>query len=230
MKGKYKYLVTAAMTALLLAACGDDENSTSSKVSNELEPSQETKMIVDELNREVEIPAQLNNVVMGGVLPYFSTWFIATNSTDEIVGIHPNSYNAAAHSILKDISPSISNAKTNFIENGEVNIEELLSLEPDVYFEIASQEKSVQKIAETGITTVALDTNTTSLNPLDTLNRWLTLTGQITGTTERPDAIIAEGQENQKMTATLWQISITPPPAQQARHSITESLMPKSTG
>ena len=198
MKGKYKYLVTAAMTALLLAACGDDEKSTT-KVSNELEPSQETKMIVDELNREVEIPAQLNNVVMGSVLPYFSTWFIATNSTDEIVGIHPNSYNAAAHSILKDISPSISNAKTNFIENGEVNIEELLGLEPDVYFEIAGQEKSVQKIAETGITTVALDTNTTSLNPLDTLNRWLTLTGQITGTTERPDAIIAEGQENQKM-------------------------------
>ena len=68
MKGKYKYLVTAAMTALLLAACGDDENSTSSKVSNELEPSQETKMIVDELNREVEIPAQLNNVVMGNLM------------------------------------------------------------------------------------------------------------------------------------------------------------------
>ncbi|MER2108434.1 MAG: ABC transporter substrate-binding protein [Solibacillus sp.] len=196
MKGKYKFLAATAMSMLLLAACGGNDEA---NVSNELELSQESKLIVDELNREVEIPAQLDRVVMGSILPYFSTWYIATNSTDEIVGIHPNSYNAASFSILKDISPSILEAKTNFIENGEVNIEQVLSLEPDVYFEIANQEKTVQKLEETGITTVALDTNTTSLNPLDTLNRWLTLTGEVTGTTERPDAIIAEGAANQKL-------------------------------
>ena len=195
MKGKYKFLTAAAMSALLLAACGSDEEAT---VSKELELTQESKMVIDELNREVEIPAQLDNVVMGSILPYFSTWFIATNSTEEIKGIHPNSYNAAAFSILKDISPNILDAKTNFIENGEVNVEQLLALDPDVYFEIANQEKTVQKLEETGITTVALDTNTQSLNPLDTLNRWLTLTGEVTGTTDRPAQIIAEGEANQK--------------------------------
>ena len=193
---KSKYILPAALTALFLAGCGD---SNEKNVSKELELSQESKMIVDELDREVEIPGQLNRVVMGSVLPYFSTWYIATNSTEEIVGIHPNSFNAASHSILKDISPSILDAKTNFIENGEVNIEQLLSLEPDVYFEIANQEKTIQKLEETGVTTVALDTNTKSLNPLDTLNRWLTLTGKITGTTDRPEEIIAEGEANQKL-------------------------------
>lgn len=183
------------MSALLLAACGSDEETT---VSKELELTQESKMVIDELNREVEIPAQLDSVVMGSVLPYFSTWFIATNSTEEIKGIHPNSYNAAAFSILKDISPTILDAKTNFIENGEVNVEQLLALDPDVYFEIANQEKTVKKLEETGITTVALDTATTSLNPLDTINRWLKLTGEVTGTTERPAQIIAEGEANQK--------------------------------
>ncbi|MER2128659.1 ABC transporter substrate-binding protein [Solibacillus sp.] len=195
MKGKYKFLTAAAMSALLLAACGSDEETT---VSKELELTQESKMVIDELNREVEIPAQLDSVVMGSVLPYFSTWFIATNSTEEIKGIHPNSYNAAAFSILKDISPTILDAKTNFIENGEVNVEQLLALDPDVYFEIANQEKTVKKLEETGITTVALDTATTSLNPLDTINRWLKLTGEVTGTTERPAQIIAEGEANQK--------------------------------
>lgn len=211
MKGKYKFLASAAMSMLLLAACGNDSSTPDeTKVNKELELSQESKLIVDELDREVEIPAKLDRVVMGSILPYFSTWFIGTNSTEQIVGIHPNSYNAAAFSILKDISPSILEAKTNFIENGEVNVEELIALEPDVYFEIANQEKTVKKLEETGITTVALDTSTTSLNPLDTLNRWLTLTGEITGTTDRPAEIIAEGEANQKMIDdTLEKASVT---------------------
>lgn len=206
MRNTYKYLLGSASIMLLLVGCGDSNT----EVSKDLKPTAETKMIVDELDREVEIPTELNSIAMGGILPYFSTWFIATNSTEEIVGIHPNSYNAASHSILKDISPSILDAKTNFIENGEVNIEELITLNPQVYFEIASQEKTVEKLEEAGITTVALDTNTTSLNPLDTLNRWLTLTGEITGITDRPAEIITVGEANQKMIDdTLAEADIT---------------------
>ena len=193
-KMKGKVLLTAS-ALILLTGCGNSNTST----SNELEPSQETKLIVDELDREVSVPKEIDRVVMGSILPYFSTWYIATNSTEEIAGIHPNSYNAATNSVLKDISPSIADAKTNFIENGEVNIEELMGLNPDVYFEIANQEKGIHKLEESGVTTIALDTTTTSKNPLDTLNRWLELTGEITGTIDRPEEIIAEGESNQKM-------------------------------
>lgn len=196
MKRKYRFLASAALATLLLAACNNE--TVEQNVSDELELTAESRIIVDELQREVEINST-ERVVMGSVLPYFSTWFVATNSTDEIVGIHPNSYNAAAHSILKDISPSIADAKTNFIENGEVNVEQLMTLEPDVFFEAAAQEKTVNKLAETGITTVALDTNTTTLDPLDTFKRWLAITGDITGTTERPDEILAEAEANQQM-------------------------------
>lgn len=207
MKRKYRFLATAALTTLLLAACNNE--TVEENVSNELELTAESRIIVDELNREVEINST-ERVVMGSVLPYFSTWFVATNSTDEIVGIHPNSYNAAAHSILKEISPSIVDAKTNFIENGEVNVEQLMTLEPDVFFEAAAQEKTVNKLAETGITTVALDTNTTTLDPLDTFKRWLAITGDITGTTERPDEIIAEAEANQQMiNDTLAEAGVT---------------------
>ena len=192
MKGK---VLLTASALILLTGCGNSNTST----SNELEPSQETKLIVDELDREVSVPKEIDRVVMGSILPYFSTWYIATNSTEEIAGIHPNSYNAATNSVLKDISPSIADAKTNFIENGEVNIEELMALNPDVYFEIANQEKGIHKLEESGVTTIALDTTTTSKNPLDTLNRWLELTGEITGTIDRPEEIIAEGESNQKM-------------------------------
>lgn len=200
MKKKYRFLASAALATLLLAACNDEQadDKVVPETSGELALSEESRIIIDELNREVEINST-ERVVMGSILPYFSTWFVATNSTDEIVGIHPNSYNAAAHSILKEISPSIVDAKTNFIENGEVNIEQLMSLEPDVFFEAAAQEKTVKKLAETGITTVALDTNTTTLDPLDTFKRWLAITGDITGTTERPDEILAEAEANQQL-------------------------------
>ena len=92
---KIKYLAPVALSAFLLAACGDaTDTSKETGVSNDLEQTAEAKIITDELNREVEI-ASTDRIVMGGILPYFSTWFVATNSTEEIVGIHPNSYNAA---------------------------------------------------------------------------------------------------------------------------------------
>ena len=193
---KSKYVITAAFTALLLAACGNDGGEPTG--SKDLEMTTESKMIIDELDREVEITGT-DRIVMGSILPYFSTWFVATNSTEEIVGIHPNSYNAAAHSVLKDISPSIMDVSTGFVQNGEVNIEEVLNLEPNLYFEIASDEKTVQKLQEAGVTTVALDPTTDSLDPLDTFKRWVKLTGEITGVTDRPDQIETEALANQKM-------------------------------
>ena len=193
---KSKYVIPAAFTALLLAACGNDEGEPTG--SKDLEMTTESKMIIDELDREVEITGT-DRIVMGSILPYFSTWFVATNSTEEIVGIHPNSYNAASHSVLKDISPSIMDVSTSFVQNGEVNIEEVLNLEPNLYFEIASDEKTVQKLQEAGVTTVALDPTTDSLDPLDTFKRWVKLTGEITGVTDRPDQIETEALANQKM-------------------------------
>lgn len=203
---KYKIVATTALAALMLAACGDDKSDSS--VSRDLDQTQESKMITDELNREVEIDST-DRVVMGSILPYFSTWYVATNNADSIVGIHPNSYNAATHSVLKDMMPKIKDASTNFIQNGDVNVEELLALDPDVYFEIAAQEDTVNKVAEAGITTVALDTNTDSLDPLDTFKRWVKLTGEITGTTELPNKIVAEAEGNQEMiTSTLEKADI----------------------
>lgn len=134
----------------ILAGCGSNTE------SQEVETTAEQKLIEDELGREVEIPNEIDQVVMGSILPYFSTWFVATNSTDEIVGMHPNSYNAAINSILKEISPAVADANTSFVKNGEVNVETLMQLNPDVYFERANEEMSVQKVEETGIPTVAL--------------------------------------------------------------------------
>ncbi|MFJ7406767.1 MULTISPECIES: ABC transporter substrate-binding protein [unclassified Lysinibacillus] len=193
----WKYPLSALAISALLVGCTQSDNANKS-ASNETMETKEEAIIKDELNRKVTIPMNPDRVVVGGILPYFSTWYIATNSTKEIVGMHPNSYNAASHSILKDISPDILKADTSFIQNGEVNIEELMKVNPEVYFEIASDEKSINKLEEAGVPTVALQATADSDDPLEILNRWLTLTGEITGTTDRPEQIIQEGKKNQQ--------------------------------
>ncbi|MGM9924380.1 MAG: ABC transporter substrate-binding protein [Bacillus sp. (in: firmicutes)] len=197
MKRKVSMLAaTAALTAIVAGCSGSGENAAGS--SSEKEITKEEKIITDQLGREVAVPSKVERIVSGGILPYFSTWYVATNSTKEIVGMHPNSYNAAKNSILADISPDVLKAETSFIQNGEVNVEELMNINPQLYFEIATDEKSIEKLTEAGIPTVAIKAiDAAAAEPLATFNSWLELTGEITGTTDRVDRFLAKGKEVQ---------------------------------
>lgn len=180
MKKKYGFLAAATLAAGLLAACGNEEGKTTP--SSDKQTTAEEKMIQDQLGRDVAIPGDVDRVVVGGILPYFSTWFVATNSTKEIVGMHPNSYNAASNSMLAKMSPDVLKASTDFIQNGELNVEELMNVDPQVYFEIANDTKSIEKLDEAGISTVALQTvEVADANPVETFNSWLKVTAEIKG-------------------------------------------------
>ena len=154
------------------------------------------KVVVDQLNREVTIPTEISRVAMGGLLPFYSTWYVATGSTKEIVGMHPASYAAAKNSILADMSPEVLNAKTSFVQNGEINIEELLKLEPQMFFHGTDQEL-VEKITQSGIPAIAVSTRVSGAEPLGTLNSWLNLIGDITNTTERVSTFMEYGTKVQ---------------------------------
>lgn len=200
MKKKYGFLAAAMLTTGLLAACGNDDSSKSSN-SSEKQTTAEEKIVQDQLGRDVTIPNDPERVVVGGILPYFSTWFVATNSTKEIVGMHPNSYNAASNSMLAKMSPDVLKASTDFIQNGEVNVEELMKVDPQVYFEIANDTKSIEKLDEAGINTMALQTvEVADANPVKTFNSWLKLTAEIKGgdATERADKYIENVNSVQK--------------------------------
>ncbi|MEY9975136.1 ABC transporter substrate-binding protein [Lysinibacillus sp. RC79] len=199
---KYGYLATLALTAML-AACGNQDGGSASNQSaetskSEVQTTAEEKIVTDQLGREVKVPGTIERVVTGGILPYFSTWYVATNSTKEIVGMHPNSYNAAKNSILAKISPDVLKAETSFVQNGEVNVEELMKINPQLYVEIATDENSINKISEAGIPVVAVKAiDAAAAEPLATFNSWLTLTSQITGTTDRADHFLDEGKKVQ---------------------------------
>jgi len=199
---KYGYLATLALTAMLVACGNQDEASVSKSATesskSEVQTTAEEKVVTDQLGREVTVPGNIERVVTGGILPYFSTWYVATNSTKEIVGMHPNSYNAAKNSILAKISPDVLKAETSFVQNGEVNVEELMKINPQLYVEISTNEDSINKITEAGIPVVAVKAiDAAAAEPLATFNSWLTLTSQMTGTTERADRFLDEGKKVQ---------------------------------
>ncbi len=191
MKKKFGFLAAATLAAGLLAACGNDDTKETTS-TGEKQTTAEEKMIQDQLGRDVTVPGEIDRIVVGGILPYFSTWYVATNSTKEIVGMHPNSYNAAENSMLAKISPDVLKASTNFVQNGEVNVEELMKVDPQVYFEIATDQKSIEKVEEAGIPTVGVKAiDAAAAEPLATFNSWLKLTSDIKGgdTTDRADKI-----------------------------------------
>lgn len=188
-------LTTLALAAMALAACSDKEGTTPAiETGGEIQTTVEEKIIIDQAGTEVTIPGEVNSIVSGGILPYFHTWYVATNSAKEIVGMHPNSYNAAENSILAKMAPEILNADTSFVKNGEMNVEELLNIKPDVYFELSTDEKSIEATRKAGINTVAIKAiDAAASEPLATFNSWLQLTGEIASTTDRADKFIEVG-------------------------------------
>ena len=190
---KYIFGVIAVGMLLQLTGCQKKSEATSSTQSDS---TQHTKVVVDQLNREVTIPTEISRVAMGGLLPFYSTWYVATGSTKEIVGIHPASYAAAKNSVLADMSPEVLNAKTTFVQNGEVNIEELIKLEPQMFFH-GTDKELVEKITAVGIPALAVSTRVSGLEPLATLHSWLNLIGDITNTTERVSTFMEYGTKVQ---------------------------------
>lgn len=199
MKIKYNIIGGIILSTCLLTACNSNTATTNSE---DKELTKEEKIVKDQTNREVKIKKDPDNIVVGGILPYFSTWFVGTNSTEEIKGLHPNAYNAAENSMLAKISPDIKKASTEFVKNGEVNIEELSKINPDVYFELASDKKTLDKVAESGVPTIGLETiNDSDDDPLSTFNSWLKITSDVKGgkTSDRTEKFMQEGEKSQKM-------------------------------
>ncbi|MGG0288223.1 ABC transporter substrate-binding protein [Peribacillus butanolivorans] len=197
MKKKWTMLAATTVVAALITGCGNTTEETKGDTA-EKQTTAEEKVIQDQLGRDVTVPGKVERIAVGGILPYFSTWYVATNSTKEVVGLHPNAYNAAENSILADMSPDILKADTSFIKNGEVNVEELMKINPQLYFENSQNQKSIDKLEDAGVSVVALSAiDVAAAEPLATFNSWLKVTSDITGTTERTDMFLEKGKKVQ---------------------------------
>lgn len=184
---------SAAETSADTQETASEDTETSSADSESADAS-ETRTITDHTGAEVTLPANIDRVVISSILPLPSVYCLFRGTAEDIVGIHPSSMAAAENSYLINVFPEIADADTSFVENGEVNIEQLISMEPDVVFYSAANTEEREMYDNAGITAVGFSTTMSDFDCIETYADWIRLLGDIYGDSESADKIIEYGR------------------------------------
>ncbi len=211
MKKKLLSLVmVATMSLLTITACGSAANTENveqaevteeesveagSKVEalvyDENDP-EGTHIVVDHAGDEVEVPNTISRIVVGSMYPLASVLAEYLGSADMIVGIHPVSMSAAENGLLGQVYPELLNANTSFIDGSEVNIEELLNLNPDIVIGVGKEQ--AEAIRAAGIPAITTSAGAWEYDLFDTYDHWIDILDQIFG----ESAIAKKVQEESK--------------------------------
>lgn len=186
---RMKKLVCMFLTGVMVlcsAGCGSEKNNKEVKeqqadgITEIVDTSRtETHVITDHLGEEVEVPYDVERIAVGNILPLPSVLTVFFDSADKIIGMSPNSMSAAENGLLGELYPEILNADTGYLNGSEINLEELMKLEPDVVFYSASQPEQGQQLRDAGFAAVALSVNKWEYNTIETLNQWIALLSEI---------------------------------------------------
>lgn len=182
----------AAETTAASQEAVTEEGTSQSEASKE--ESQGGRVIVDHTGAEVTLPEKLDRIVISSLMPLPSVYCLFRGSADNLVGIHPSSMSAAENSYLTNIYPGIKDLDTSFVENGDINIEQLMKLEPDVVFYSASNKEERQMYDNAGIPAVGFSTTLSDYNTIETYADWIELLGQIFGESDKANSIIEYGR------------------------------------
>ena len=179
-------MLLAGVMLLSVVGCGAKETNKEPAVQEETTENVETEsektgthVIVDHAGYEVEVPYEINRIAVGGILPLPSVLAVFFDSAEKIVGMAPNSMSAAENGLLGELYPEILDAETSYLNGSEVNLEELMKLEPDVVFYNASQAEQGEQFRNAGFAAVAISVNKWEYNAIETLNEWIKLLSEI---------------------------------------------------
>lgn len=156
------------------ATINDTENQNTETVSGD-----NTITITDHLGKEVTVPAEIDRIVVGNIYPLPSVLTVFFDNADKIVGMADVSMKAAENGLLGELYPEILNAETGFIDGTNINIEEVVSLNPDVVFYGTEAPQIGEQLEEAGIPAVAISASKWEYNAIETLNHWIDLLSEM---------------------------------------------------
>ncbi len=187
-------LLAVGFVMLATTACQSSSNSTASSKSESAitstgetessskEATKGTRIIKDQLGFDVELPLakDIKRIAIHKLLPLPSVYAVYKGgNVDGLISMPPDSLNAAKNSILAKYAPDILNVSIDYYKGGELNMEELLKLKPDVVF-YAGGEEERQQFVNAGIPAVGFSTVTPNgPNTIETLNAWISLMEQV---------------------------------------------------
>ena len=153
------------------------------------------RTVVDHNGNEVQLPKDIKRIVISSIFPLPSVYCLFEGDASKLVGMNPSSMAAARNSILVDIMPDIVNVNTDFVTGNDINIEELLKLNPDVVFYSATNKAEEEMYKAAGIPAIAFSTTKWQYNTLETFTGWVNLLGEVLEKENTAKGIIEYGQE-----------------------------------
>ena len=194
-------VLTGATRAGLLAACANSGTSstepteTQPEVSASSQPAEETITVVDDRGIEVTFPKNPQRIVISSIMPLTSVYCLYRGGTEALVGIPAAAMSAAENSYLATMYPEILDIESDFSAGGDVNVEEVLNLAPDVVFYRANEEEEGDMYARAGIPAVAFSTSKYGTDTIATFAGWIELLDEIFGGGEKTQGIVEYGNE-----------------------------------
>lgn len=193
-------MLLAGVMILSAAGCGAEKQTTEETVVQEENVTTEevktgTHTIVDHLGIEVEVPYEVNRIAVGNILPLPSVLTVFFDSAEKIVGMSPNSMSAAENGLLGELYPEVLDAETAYMNGTDINLEELMKLEPDIVFYSAAQPEQGEQLRNAGFTAVAISVNKWEYNAIETLNYWIMLLSEIFPDNDKTEIVAKYSKE-----------------------------------
>jgi iron complex transport system substrate-binding protein len=185
-------LILTGFVIVFLAACGGKSTASSGSTAS-------TRSVIDQAGREVQVPEKVERVVIVAPWPLASVYCLYMGSGAKLVGVHPAIKSAGEYSHLMKVAPEIAGCETSFIQGDDINVEELMKLEPDVVLYSSSNPAHTEQMKNAGIPAVGFSVSIAQYNTVETVNRWVELLGQIFGEEDKAAGITEYGREVEAM-------------------------------
>lgn len=198
-----KRILSILMVAMmLLSGCAGTANESepsqepsSSGTEEVLKQTQEGRTVVDHDGIEVELPEQIDRIAVGNIGPMASVLTLFLGSGESIVGMSPMSMSAAENGILGELFPELLDADTSFLQGSNINVEKLLTLEPDLVLIQSGQSEVRTQLENAGLTVVAFGVGTFKYDIINTYEAWIDLLSQIFPANDKMEEVTAYSKE-----------------------------------
>ena len=198
-----KRISTILMAAMmLLSGCAGTANESeqsqepsNSETAEALEQTPEGRTVVDHDGIEVDIPEQIDRIAVGNIGPMASVLTLFLGSGESIVGMSPMSMSAAENGILGELFPELLDADTSFLQGTNINVEKLLTLEPDLVLIQSGQSEVRTQLENAGLTVVAFGVGTFKYDIINTYEAWIDLLSQIFPANDKMEEVTAYSKE-----------------------------------
>ncbi len=139
----------------------------------------ETVTITDHADRTVTVPADPEKAAFLDIYPLPSVLSVYLGSAESIAAMEPVSMKAAENGVLSELFPEILDAKTDFVNGSDVNIESLLALKPDIVYYTASNTAEQEMLENAGLNAVGISPTKWNFDCIRTYEEWTKLLDEI---------------------------------------------------